>query len=372
MELENLRTLHHICTKQQIPFVSFRLPAKSEITSYIQHLSIPQTLVSLDNLADEIGFLFSAFAPSDTNKTYLLQPDNIILNGQVETEFLTQLYENNNFIKTRNTQNNLSATTSIESYVSQINEAKAAMQQGKLVKVVLSKVCTEHVPDNFNIAAMFERLCSKYTQAFVYLIQIPEMGCWLGATPEPLLTVEQNTYRTVSLAGTQIATGKAIHEYTWTSKEIEEQAIVTNFIAQSIADLGIENILQKGPINYQAGNLIHLQTIFEFRAKPSRQLIPSLLKALHPTPSIGGLPRQEALSFIEKTEKHDRSYYTGLLGSLQANEESQIFVNLRCMQYTDNQLIFYSGAGITSSSIAENEWYETENKMQTLKQVLEE
>jgi len=90
------------------------------------------------------------------------------------------------------------------------------------------------------------------------------------------------------------------------------------------------------------------------------------LQALHPTPSVGGLPKEAARQFILTKEKHDRAYYTGFLGPLNIQNKSHLFVNLRCLQLFNKQFVLYSGAGITAASIAENEWEETENKMMTM------
>ena len=235
---------------------------------------------------------------------------------------------------------------------------------------MLSKVRVEKLSDNFQPEAFFLQLCQKYPHAFVYIMQLPEVGSWVGATPEPLLTIENEYISTVSLAGTQLATEADIKSYRWNNKEIEEQGIVTNYVEQTLRSLQITNVTKNGPENYRAANLIHLKTAFEFSASELKNRLSMLLKALHPTPSVGGLPKTEAREFILTNEKHDRSYYTGFLGPVNINKKSNIFVNLRCLQLFDKQFVLYSGAGITPSSIAENEWTETDNKMMTMLNVM--
>jgi isochorismate synthase len=192
----------------------------------------------------------------------------------------------------------------------------------------------------------------------------------MGATPEPLLTTDGDQMQTVSLAGTQQASNIAIDEYSWTDKEIEEQEIVTNFVEQVLQESGIQNYTKSKTVNYKAANLIHLKSSFTFEYSTTKNQLSKLIQALHPTPSVGGLPRIEAIQFINTNEKHNRAYYTGFLGSISASEGVNLFVNLRCMQLSNNNLTLYSGAGITASSVPEKEWDETENKLMTLKQVL--
>jgi isochorismate synthase len=257
-------------------------------------------------------------------------------------------------------------TTVSTDFIYQVNKAVAAMNDGEFHKVVLSKIRLEKVPNDFEPETFFLKLCEKYPTAFVYMIQLPEVGCWMGATPEPLLVIEEERVKTVSLAGTQIATDAEVDAYSWSSKEVEEQAIVTNFVEKTIQSLGINKYNKIGPKNYRAANLIHIKTTFEFAQTDLNDRFSDLLKALHPTPSVGGLPKTEARDFILANEKHDRSYYTGFLGPVNINEKINIFVNLRCLQLFEKQFVLYSGAGITASSIAENEWIETDNKMMTM------
>src|ERR1035437_2837087 len=257
-------------------------------------------------------------------------------------------------------------TTHPEDFIRQINEAKKDIETGEIHKVVLSKVRVEALNEDFEAGTFFLHVCEKYPHAFVSLVQIPEVGCWIGATPEPLLVIEEGKVNTVSLAGTQIATNAEIDSYGWSEKEIEEQGIVTDFVENTLQTLKIGNYNKTGPENYKAANLIHLKTSFEFDEIELGNRLGECLKALHPTPSVGGLPKEAAREFILKHEKHDRAYYTGFLGPVNINNKSNLFVNLRCLQLFKKQFVLYSGAGITASSIAENEWDETDNKMLTM------
>ena len=247
-----------------------------------------------------------------------------------------------------------------------MNGARQAITQRIFHKVVLSKVRVENLKPEFEAGAFFLHLCETYPHAFVYMIQLPEVGCWAGATPEPLLVLEDGKVKTVSLAGTQLATGDPLDAYSWSEKEIEEQGIVTGFVEKTLHALKIEDYVLSGPSNYRAANLIHLRTGFEFNETEIENRLGDCLKALHPTPSVGGLPKENARNFILKNEKHDRTYYTGYLGPLNMDKKSCLYVNLRCLQLFKKQFVLYSGAGITASSIAENEWEETDNKMLTM------
>ena len=94
-----------------------------------------------------------------------------------------------------------------------------------------------------------------------------------------------------------------------------------------------------------------------------------LALSLHPTPAVGGLPRQAAVEYILKNEGYDRSFYTGFFG-VTRNNEANFWVNLRCMQLFKNGLVLYAGGGITAASSPQLECEETCNKLQTLTSII--
>ena len=371
MNLENrssqsLINLQTVCLEQNIPFASYRLPLQQEIVTLVQHLSFPEKIDVLNDLQQRKGFVVAPFFETTHHAAYILEPDRIFYNGNIESGFIEQLSGNSGLLFSENRISGKLVTTPRENFISQVNGARQAITQSIFHKVVLSKVRVENLNPEFEAGAFFQHLCETYPHAFVYMIQLPEVGCWAGATPEPLLVLEDGKVKTVSLAGTQLATGDPLDAYSWSEKEIEEQGIVTGFVEKTLHALKIEDYVLSGPSNYRAANLIHLRTGFEFNETEIENRLGDCLKALHPTPSVGGLPKENARNFILKNEKHDRTYYTGYLGPLNMDKKSCLYVNLRCLQLFKKQFVLYSGAGITASSIAENEWEETDNKMLTM------
>ncbi len=98
-----------------------------------------------------------------------------------------------------------------------------------------------------------------------------------------------------------------------------------------------------------------------------------MIRRLHPTAAICGLPRQKAFEFIRMYEGYSRQYYTGFLGEVNYPEpgSTSLMVNLRCMQLfpKEKKAWVYVGGGITSSSLPEKEWEETQAKSETMKRV---
>ena len=107
-----------------------------------------------------------------------------------------------------------------------------------------------------------------------------------------------------------------------------------------------------------------------------KSTLKTLIRALHPTPAVCGLPRGYAKKFILENEQYDRSFYTGFLGELNIKSDkkkvinSSLFVNLRCMNIDENRVSVFVGGGITKESIAKKEWEETVSKSKIMKRVL--
>jgi len=366
-----LAALHTYCLNSSSSFVSFKLPLEQEINTYVQYKSTPSKLHSLENISSIEGFIFSPFTLNKNNSAFLLQPAYSFTNNNLPDDIFEIIRKGTTKKnKIENHTNDTYSTTSKEEFEVSITKALEAIESGTFQKVVISKTQLIEKPVDFSEVAFFQTLCQQYPHAFVYFISIGPDCCWMGASPEPLLTSNRKTMQTVSLAGTQPATDKPIESYQWSEKELEEQEIVTRFIERTLLDNGINEYQKSKTENYKAANLIHLKSCFEFPMSNSKPLLSSLITALHPTPSVGGLPRLNAIDFIVQTEKHNRAFYTGFLGTLHQGKHIQLYVNLRCMQLLPTSILLYSGAGITNASKPEKEWMETENKLQTLKQVI--
>lgn len=250
---------------------------------------------------------------------------------------------------------------SIDEYNSVASQAIDEMVNGDTSKIVLSRV--KEVREEVSPDALFDLLCDLYPNAFVYCAVSPLFGVWIGATPEVLLSAENGKSSTMSLAGTLKG------EQVWTKKEEEEQAYVTDFIQSKLKKGGAENVHIHEREEINAGPVRHLLNRIDFSFDQSN--IMSLVKRLHPTPAVSGVPQEKAIDFILENEKHERSLYSGIVGVIN-DRSSKLYVNLRCAQLFSDRLFLYLGGGLTKDSNVEMEWQETENKAKTLLNAIEQ
>ncbi|WP_299527837.1 chorismate-binding protein [uncultured Lutibacter sp.] len=336
------------------PLVVFRKPDEACITAYIQN---NDELHYLNSFEDQ-GFVF---APFNKNEKELLFPIN-------ECTLLTSEVSESADLKIKRNDSNfniISNEYSKENHIQLVNKGIDFIQNNNVKKVVLSRKETLEI-DKIDVIDTLKKMLNSYKNAFVYLWYHPRVGLWMGASPEQLISVSHNKFKTMALAGTQLYENST--NVVWKEKEKQEQQFVTDYILENIK-LSIDTIKVSEAYTVKAGNLLHIRTDISGKLKSSSSLS-NLIDSLHPTPAVCGLPKDKAIKFILENEEYNRSYYTGYLGELNIDNCTSLFVNLRCMQLNDNIVSIYIGGGITIDSIAENEWEETVSKAKVMKKIL--
>ena len=344
--------------KLQKPFVVYRKPNENVISGYFQKTKEAFFV----NDFTETGFIFSPF--NNQEKAILIPAEkSVYFRESLIFEAPLSYAKNKRFVADE------SAKTD---HLELVNRAIEEIKRKQFQKVVVSR--REIVPlSNFMLLESFKKLLQIYPNAFGYIWFHPKIGLWMGATPETLLSLFEDRFKTMSLAGTQVYNGSTV--VSWQSKELEEQALVTRFIASQIKEIAVH--LKTGEKEtVKAGNLLHLKTQISGKLLRGASNLKTLLNALHPTPAVCGFPRLQTKKFILERENYQRTFYTGFLGELNVGRESidskdsSLFVNLRCMEIKNNTAFLYVGGGITKDSIAQKEWEETVSKSAVMKAIL--
>jgi len=258
-------------------------------------------------------------------------------------------------------------------FVGLVDLALKEISLGLFQKVVPSRRLGLHI-ENIDFNQILNALTVRYPNAFVSFTFIPATGIWIGASPEVLVNTNQGKiFETVALAGTQaLQPGQSLSEVAWRQKEIEEQAYVSRYIINCFKKIRLREFDEIGPKTVVAGNLIHLKTTFrvDMEAVNFPQLGSVMLKLLHPTSAVCGMPRQQAFDWLKANEGYDRGYFSGFLGPVNMDGNTSLYVNLRCMNIEGNQAWIYAGAGVTEDSQPAKEWEETSIKMNTLLDII--
>lgn len=239
-----------------------------------------------------------------------------------------------------------------------------AIHEGSCQKIVLSRQVVRAKPPAFSSGILFAKACRAYPNAFVYLCHTPQTGTWLGSTPESLLENLGDRWMTVALAGTRNVAHQ--DENPWDAKNRDEQRLVSLHV-EGILNAYADRIDRSGPSESLAGHLAHLKTTYHFDMKEAQHdRLGSLLSDLHPTPATCGFPIKKARHVLKRCERHDRSYYAGIVGPYQVEHQTALYVNLRCLNVLEEDLVMYAGGGLLAGSTFESEWTETSLKLETL------
>ena len=351
--------------EKNIAFACWFNPKDNRLGIIVGNASDVLLFDRFDQLNGEAGFVFAPYRITEKCPVILLKPA-IYLEDFIASEQLN-FNEIISFKADQKNEEHCEGCTQ-EDYVNTINDTINAIRKSEMAKVIISRqIPVERTTDS--IGTIFFQLQDKTPNAFTYLINLPVAGTWMGATPEVLLKLDGLLFETVSLAGTQVRKYDS-DDYYWNTKDIEEQAFVSRYMLDVFFNFDIHQYKTIGPETMESGKVAHLKTSFYFAAEKINNCLGNFIAELHPTPAVCGLPKDLADEFILKTEKHDRKYYTGYLGPWKLNQQVNLFVNLRCMKILNDKFILYAGGGITSRSIPEREWDETNHKAKTLLTVL--
>jgi isochorismate synthase len=350
-----LNNIQSFYSKEQ-PFVAYRKPNSAQVIGLFMNSC---ELCYTDSFSEE-GFVFAPFNTQEKSIVFSKQKANFIQETFIDVDYP----EVDTVILSHSKDQK-------HKHIELVTKAVNFINEGNADKVVISRK-EEFTISTYKLEALFVKLLKMYENAFVYLWYHPKVGLWLGATPETLLSIKNTSFETMSLAGTKNANDA---NGQWTTKELEEQKIVTNYIVNQLNEVS-ENLQVHKLETVRAGNLHHLKNKITGTLSLPIQ-IENVIKALHPTPAICGLPKEIAKQFILENEAYPRSYYSGFLGECFYKSKSNdavstsLYVNLRCMSIANEKAAIYVGGGIIKNSNPELEWEETVSKSKTMKSLFQ-
>ena len=385
-DVEAFQKLFAVAMNSKFSVALWRLP-NQENKHLVMDASGQKNSVVADLEELQRGFIFSSFLEKEDRNSLFIKDDIYFgtsekvlkIADRLDSSIFRDIYDNllnynelssNYYVNKKN--NGINSTTDL--YIDLVEKSIKMIKEGAFEKVVPSMLKVTALNDNFDVVEVFEKLCDKYSNALISVVSIPDVGTWIGATPEVLISVEQSKiFKTVALAGTQkIDKDVDLMEVAWRQKEIEEQAMVSRYIINRFKKIRLREFKEIGPRTARAGTLTHLKTDFvvDMQATNFQNLGTVMLKLLHPTSAVCGMPKEPATDFLMENEKHDREFYSGFLGPVNMFNDTYLFVNIRCMQLLKDKALLYAGAGVTRNSDATAEWIEANWKCDILESVI--
>ncbi len=244
------------------------------------------------------------------------------------------------------------------------------MQHGDLEKIVLARACRVAGRRPFDPGAVLAQLRSNYPGCFGFAVARGE-ACFLGASPERLVRLQQGTVQATSLAGS-IRRGSTPEEdrqlgaaLLASAKDRAEHAIVARTLADALSDLCTELTMPETPTLMKMSNVQHLYTPLVGQVAGARTVL-ELLERLHPTPAVGGSPHERALPLIREREQLDRGWYAAPVGWIDARGEGEFAVAIRSALLRGATATLFAGCGLVADSDPAAEYAESQLKLRPL------
>ena len=253
-----------------------------------------------------------------------------------------------------------------------IHQATQYIRNGELEKVVLSRVCEVRTDESINALASLSYLNQNYGSCYRFIFEPVPQHAFFGATPELLIRKNSADIVTMALAGST-ARGKTPEHDTSlaiqllnSSKNRHEHQLVVDTIRSSLKAFLADLESSAEPVILRLPNIQHLLTPIYGRLRDSDMSVLALVRLLHPTPAMGGVPAGAALSRLRLLEPVPRGWYAAPIGwfDAQGNGEFSVAIRSAVSQYARAWL--YAGAGIVGDSDADQEWLETALKFRPM------
>ena len=249
-----------------------------------------------------------------------------------------------------------------------VNSVLDEIVSGRISKLVLARKSSLRFTTPLSVWPLLSHLNDNAKQATVFAFQLAPNMCFLGATPEKLFHRKGNSLSADAVAGTR-RRGKNPAEdlileldLKENEKERREFQYVREFLEASIAPLS-EGVQWQWPqlaTVLKASHVQHLYNRLSANLKPGISDA-QLIQALHPTPALGGFPRESALPHLQKLEPFDRGWYGAPIGFV-GSKETSLYVGIRSGLVHDRSIHLFAGTGLVAGSIPEREWDELELK----------
>ncbi len=260
----------------------------------------------------------------------------------------------------------LQQSSSRKDFEGRVTRALEAIASGELQKVVMARSVEVEGERDFDRVDVLDRLREQNPRCATFLFRAPDGTAFLGATPETLCRLEGRELETEALAGTAPPSRAGTLEAS--DKERREHQTVARYILQVLHPLASRVDADAEPALLPLKNVVHLRTGIRATSREGVG-VGELVGALHPTPAVGGMPRERALEFLEAHEALDRGWYAGPVGWV-GSGRAHLMVGLRSALVKGAWARLFVGAGIVAGSSSEAEWRETELKSLTMLRAL--
>jgi isochorismate synthase len=264
----------------------------------------------------------------------------------------------------------ISPRSSDDAFEAMVAESVGAIASGEVTKVVVARQVDVQMGRSIDIGSLLRGWHHLEPNCAVFSLPTPE-GQFVGASPE--LLVDRTGHRVLSrpLAGTtdraHAVAGLLPRELLASAKDNAEHRLVVDGIAEVLSPLCSDLTIPSHPDLVHLHNITHLGTslvgTLALRPDGTVPTALELVAELHPTPAVGGVPRDRALALIARLEPYARGYYAGPVGYVDAGGDGRWMLGLRAISVAGSGARLSAGVGVVEGSRPQTELAETTLKL---------
>lgn len=257
-----------------------------------------------------------------------------------------------------------------ERWKSLVSEAAQRIRENKYDKVVLTRQLQLSADDVLQSAAVVQRLITEQPYSYVFAVT-KDSASFVGATPERLVTQKNQQIQSACLAssverGDTIAADQAFGDWLLNDeKNRHEHQLVVDMIRTAIEQVCTDVQVPAEPVLYKMKDIQHLYTPVTGTAIRGSSLL-KVVEQLHPTPALGGYPKQDAMRVIRETEDYERGWYGSPIGWIDYKDDGEFAVAIRSGLLRNKQATLFAGSGIVGDSDPDSEYQETRIKFRPM------
>ncbi len=251
-----------------------------------------------------------------------------------------------------------------------VTRALADIAAGELEKVVLARSVRIENAVDFEPTRLLHALRRRHPSCASFAVGRND-ATYLGATPETLLRLSGTRIETAALAGSALrgrtpeVDAALARDLVESKKEQVEHAVVVRAIRDALTPHCRRLDVPESPTLLALESIQHLETRITGTLAENRHIL-ELAADLHPTPAVGGAPREAALAWLHEKESLERGWYAGAVGYVDAAGGGDLSVALRSALLRGEEAELFAGAGIVAGSDPEAELAETRLKLRPL------
>lgn len=260
-------------------------------------------------------------------------------------------------------------------WMDKVNVAIEEIKQEKVNKIVLARELRLRLQDTAMITPVLEELLELHQESYVFAFEQGE-DCFVGATPERLIKMNQQNLLSTCLAGTAPRGETTLEDRKMAdylrndAKNLQEHRYVVQMIRNRLEKYCVDVNMPESPVVRTLKDLHHLYTPVIAQMKEGASLF-DIIRELHPTPALGGSPKEKALRFIREHEPLDRGWYGAPIGWLDHQQNGEFAVAIRSGLFQGDEVSLFAGCGIMKDSDPKVEYEETNIKFLPMLSALE-